>query len=130
MKLILSLLFIALIGFSSAPARSTSPDDSLIQGTWRLEGNDGKGHSWFLEWTFENGKFTLKGYPPLYQEGSYRIIKTDGSKLTLELYDQKGNFGTDNSEIEIVTDKDKNKLKIKGQGPFARVKAAPKPLED
>jgi len=125
MKLFLALFFIALVGFSSAPARSKNSDDQQIQGTWRLDGNNG-GHSWFLEWTFERGKFTLRGYPPLLQEGSYRITKTEGNKLTLELYDQKGNFGTETSQIEIIIDKDK--LKIKGQGPFARVKATPKPL--
>lgn len=123
------LLFIALVGFSLAPARVTDSDEQRIQGTWRLAGSSG-GHAWFLEWKFEQGKFTLTGYPPLSQEGSYRIIKTDGAKLTLELYDQKGNFGTENSQIEIVTDKDTDKLKIKGQGPFTRVKAESKPLED
>jgi hypothetical protein len=119
MKLFLSLLFIVLVGFSFAPARTTDSDEQQIQSTWRFEGTNGC-HSWFLEWKFEQGKFTLKGYPPLYQEGSYRIIKTEGSKLTLELYDQKGNFGTENSRIEIVIDKGKDKLKIKGQGPFTR----------
>ncbi|HUQ34217.1 MAG TPA: hypothetical protein VM095_18995 [Pyrinomonadaceae bacterium] len=125
MKFILPLLFMALVGLSSAPALVPRvAGDKQIQGTWHFEGNDGGGHSWYLEWTFEQGKFTLKGYPPLYQEGSYRIIKSVGDKLTLELYDQKGNFGTENSQIEIVTGKNRNKLRqIKGQGPFSRVKA-------
>jgi hypothetical protein len=118
------LLFIALVGFSLAPARVMDSDEQRIQGTWRLAGSNGS-HAWFLEWKFEQGKFTLIGYPPLSQEGSYRIIKIDGAKLTLELYDQKGNFGTENSQIEIVIDKDKDKLKIKGQGPFTRVKSEP-----
>jgi hypothetical protein len=127
MKLILSLFFVALVGFSFAPARSPDFDDGPIQGTWRLEGSSG-GRAWFLQWKFEQGKFTLAGYPPLHQEGSYRIIKTEGSKLTLELYDQEGNFGTENSQIEIIVDKDQDKLKIRGQGPFSRVKAESKPL--
>jgi hypothetical protein len=122
MKLCVLLLFIALAGVTSAPARIKDSDEQQIQGTWRLEGNDGRGHSWFLEWTFTQGKFTLKGYPPLFQEGSYRITKTGHGTLALELYDQKGNFGTENSQIEIVIDKRKDKLKIKGQGPFSRVK--------
>lgn len=129
MKLFLSFFIIALISFSSAPARNpiTDANEKLIQGTWRLEGNN-NGHSWFLEWTFEQGKFTLKGYPPLYQEGSYKIVQTDGQKLTVELYDQKGNFGTEKSQIEIVLKKDKDKLKIKGQEPFSRVKVESKSL--
>lgn len=126
MKLFLSLFFITLVSFSLAPALSSEDaNEKLIQGTWRLEGSN-NGHSWFLEWTFTEGKFTLKGYPPLFQEGSYKIIKTDGNKLTLELYDQKGNFGTERSEIEIVINKTKDKLKIKGQEPFTRAQADPK----
>lgn len=72
-----------------------------------------------------DGKFSLHGYPPLNQEGRYRITKTEGAKLTLELYEQKGNFGTENSQIEVVIDKHKDKLKIKGQEPFSRVKPGP-----
>ena len=128
MKFILSLIFIVLVGFSFATARVTDSDEKVIQGMWHLEGNDGRGLSWFLEWTFMDGKFSLHGYPPLNQEGRYRIIKTEGHKLTLELYDQHGNFGTENSQIEIVIDKRKDKLKIKGQGPFSRVKSESKPL--
>ena len=122
MKLILSLLFVALIGFSFAPARATDSDEKFIQGTWRLEGSNG-GHSWYLEWKFTpEGKFTLEGYPPLFQAGSYRLTKTGPGTLALELYDQKGNFGTENSQIEIVMDRRKDELKIKGQGPFSRAK--------
>lgn len=127
MKLILSLFFIALAGISSAAASAPEADEKQIQGTWRIEGSN-NGHSWFLEWNFEQGKFTLKGYPPLYQEGSYKIVNTDGNKLTIELYDQKGNFGTEKSRIEIVINKAKDTLKIKGQEPFARVKAESKTL--
>lgn len=127
MKLILSLFFIALAGISSAAASAPEADEKQIQGTWRIEGSN-NGHSWFLEWNFEQGKFTLKGYPPLYQEGSYKIVNTDGNKLTIELYDQKGNFGTEKSRIEIVINKATDTLKIKGQEPFARVKAESKTL--
>jgi hypothetical protein len=124
-KLFLSLLFIALVAFPCAPARATDSDEKFIQALWQLQGNDGHGHSWMLEWTFMDGKFTLHGYPPLSQEGRYRIIKTEGNKLTLELYDQKGNFGTENSQVKIIIDKRNDKLKIKDQGPFSRIKVIP-----
>jgi hypothetical protein len=124
MKLFLSLFFVALSSLSPAPtAPNLDAEEKTIQGTWRLAGTNGR-HSWFLEWTFDAGKFKLQGYPPLYQEGSYRIVKTDGNKLTLELYDQKGNFGTEPSQIEILVNKAGDRLKIKGQEPFTRVKAS------
>ena len=130
MKTILLLLFITLgVSFPVASSVRETGDDA-IQGIWYLSGqvtdkNGQPGLSWFLEWTFDHGKFNLSGYPPLHQEGSYRILKTEGDKLTLELYDQKGNFGTDNSQIEIVRQKNRDRLMIKGQGPFKRTKAQP-----
>ncbi len=123
MKRLSPTLFIALVIYGAvvmaASAKTTNED--FIQGGWRVTGQTGS-YGWFLEWRFERGRFDLKGYPPLAQEGKYRIIKTEGDKLMLELYDQKGNFGTENSRIEVVIDKKKDTLMIKGQGPFARVR--------
>jgi hypothetical protein len=119
------ILFIGLYAVAKSPFKAEDENEKFIQGTWRLTGENG-GHGWFLEWTFDHGKFDLKGYPPLYQGGKYRIIKTEGNKMTLELYDQDGNFGTENSQIEIVVDKEKDKLMIKGQGPFERRNDEPK----
>lgn len=124
MKRLFPLVAVALILFHTISLASSTrkTNEDFMQGTWRLTGQNG-GVGWFLEWTFDRGTFNLKGYPPLYQEGKYRIIKTDGNKLTLELYDQKGNFGTDNSQIEVVIDKKKDTLTIKAQGPFKRIMA-------
>ena len=121
MRRLFPLVAIALILFSAAGHASSTgkSNEDFIQGTWRLTGENG-GHAWFLEWTFDRGRFDLKGYPPLAQYGKYRIIKTDDNKLTLELYDQKGNLGTENSQLEVVVDKKKDTLMIKGQGPFKR----------
>src|ERR671927_1557894 len=111
---VIALTICCAIGFASA-AKKTNED--FIQGTWRLTGEEG-GHGWFLEWTFDHGRFNLKGYPPLYQEGKYRVIKSDANRLTLDLYDQKGNFGTDDSQVELAIDKKRDGLTIKAQGPF------------
>ena len=117
----LALIIIALASLN-AFARPPKTNEEIIQGTWRLTGQHDTKHSWYLEWTFDQGKFTLQGYPPLSQAGKYRIINTDGNKMTLELYEQSGNFGTENSRIEIEIDKAKDTLTIKGQGPFTRQK--------
>jgi hypothetical protein len=123
MKRLFPLVAIALVLLSAAghAASTNKTDEDFIQGMWRLTGEN-NGHAWFLEWTFDRGHFGLKGYPPLAQEGKYRIIKAGGDKLTLELYDQKGNSGTESSQLEVVIDKKKGTLTIKGQGPFARVR--------
>jgi hypothetical protein len=117
------LLAVLLLGFSSlsSSVAVNPPQEKFLQGTWHLEGSDGK-TSWTVKWTFDMGSFTLEGYPQLHQEGSYQITNVDGNKVSLELYDQKGNFGTEKSQIEVVLDKKKDTLMIKGQGPFTRVK--------
>ncbi len=124
MKRLFSLVAIALVLCSIVPLVSSSAkktSEDFIQGAWRLTGEN-DGHAWFLEWTFDRGRFNLKGYPPLYQEGKYRVIKKDGDRLTLELYDQKGNFGTDDRTIEVVIDKKKDTLMIDSKGAFKRTK--------
>ncbi len=116
------LLILLACSALAASHRATASDsaEQFMQGTWRLSGMNDATHGWFLEWTFDHGKFTLDGYPPLHQEGKYRILKQQGSKLTLELYDQQGNFGTGSEKLEIVLYKNKDTLKIKEQGPFKR----------
>ena len=124
MKLLAVLLLLALVcPWSASSALTTSLDRDLdfIQGTWRAEGTDPTGrHGWYQTWNFDKGKFKHEGYPPLNQEGKYRLLKKVKNKLTLELYDQSGTFGTENSQIEILINK-KGTLMIKGQGPFRRV---------
>ena len=43
-----------------------------LQGTWRAAGETPDRHTWFLEWTFKDGRFKQTGYPPIKQEGKYR----------------------------------------------------------
>lgn len=125
MKFLTAFLLIALtysIPSTGASLTLADANDDFIQGTWRAEGTDLTGrHGWFQTWTFDKGKFKHEGYPPLNQEGSYRLLKKSKNKLTLELYDQQGTFGTENSQIEIIINKKKGILMIKGQGPFKRV---------
>jgi len=126
MKLIrttlLALLACSAVAFPAPRARSAADSaERFIQGTWRAEGTDPSGrHGWFQEWTFENGKFTETGYPPLEQKGSYRVLKSQGNRLTLELYDQDGTFGTENRQLDIVINRRRATLKIGQVGSFRR----------
>jgi len=129
---LLSLKFLSItaLGFMllSSCTISAQDNESFIQGKWRLEGESPKDRSgytrfWFLEWTFANGTFLQTGYPPIKQEGKYRIIKQADNKMTLELYEQKGNFGTADQTIELVVDRKDERLKIWNQAGFKRVKA-------
>ena len=121
----ISIAALGLTPFSSCVI-SAQDHETFIQGKWRLEGEhpkneSGRAMSWFLEWTFADGKFLQTGYPPIKQEGKYRVVKQSDDKLTLELYEQKGNFGTNDRRIEIVIDKKNERLKIWNQENFSRV---------
>lgn len=99
--------------------RSMNEAENRIQGTWRAEGESG-GRSWFLEWTFAGGKFKQTGYPPITQEGKYRVLSSDADQLTLELYEQEGTFGGGKREIRILPDKETGQLTISGRSGFKR----------
>ena len=109
--------------------KETPPkNEDLIIGTWRLDGelppgNSGHSFHWFLEYTFNaDGSFMQTGYPPLMQKGKYKIIKSEDNKLTLDLYEQSGNFGDKDKQIEIVFDGEKTTLKIDGKEGFKGAK--------
>lgn len=105
---------------SSNEPRTMSDVEKYIQGTWRADGENDR-HRWFLEWNFDNGKFKQTGYPPIFQEGKYKIINVADGKITVELFDQKGNFGSERRTIVIVTDPEEEKLMISGTNGFSRV---------
>lgn len=127
MKRIAPLILIVITAWILAPGLPALPqasNEEFIQGTWHIEGYQGQKRRfrWFLKWTFEEGKFNLSGYPPLNQSGSYRVLSDEGDKLTLELYEQQGTFGTKDSRLEIIVNRQKDQLKIRNNEPFLRVK--------
>ena len=102
--------------------KTSSDAEDFIQGTWRAAG--GKGiRAWFLEWTFEDGTFRQTGYPPIVQEGKYRVLSADAERITLELYEQKGTFGEKPRELQILLDRSANQLTISGTKGFLRTAA-------
>jgi hypothetical protein len=108
-----------LIGKYQGSAAVSNGAEKLIQGTWRVEGmNDG--YRWFIEWTFENGKFKQTGYPPIIQEGKYRVLRSTNERITLELCEQQGTFGSESRELQISIDKEENQLTISGTRGFTR----------
>lgn len=104
----------------NSPSMTIIEAEKFIQGKWRVAGENG-GHAWFLEWTFDSGKFKQIGYPPILQEGKYKITTTENGKITLELYEQKGTFGEETKTIEIVFDSQTKLLKIEQMKGFSKV---------
>ena len=108
MKHLSSLLLIVMAAWAPAaglPALPQISNEEFIRGAWRIDGyldQKNRRGRWYPEWTFEDGKFKETGYPPLKQSGSYRVLGREKDKLTLELYEQEGTFGSQNSRLEIV----------------------------
>ncbi len=79
-----------------------APSASSLQGVWRASGNVGEGLSWYLKYTFKNGTYTMEGYPPILEEGTYTIIKKEkvdatSTMITLQLSVK----GEENKEFKI-----------------------------
>jgi hypothetical protein len=98
----------------------TDANEKFIQGKWTAAGDQGEGHSWYLEWTFDNGRFEMTGYPPIQQSGLYQIATSAENTLTLTMTEQQGDFGTEDSTLTILIDPDNNSLTIDNLGPFSR----------
>lgn len=122
MKAFVLILLFLCAPVSIVPAQTQKVSEEFIRGIWHVDGGgENNTPRWWLEWTFEEGKFLLTGYPVVNQKGSYRVLKAKDGKLTLELFDQQGDLGAKNSKIDIVIDQKKEVLTIKDKGPFKRV---------
>src|SRR5215213_3613075 len=99
--------------------QTTGENEKFIQGMWRVTGENG-GYGWYLEWTFDNGNFKQMGYPPIIQEGKYKVLSVGDNQITLGLYEQKGTFGEEKRELQISIDKQANQLTIGSTKGFSR----------
>ncbi|MEQ1764412.1 MAG: hypothetical protein ABL984_14880 [Pyrinomonadaceae bacterium] len=95
--------------------------EAYLHGTWRAAGETPDRHAWFLEWTFKDGRFKQSGYPPILQEGKYRLVESDKKKLTIELFEQDGTFGKESQQTEITIDLRSNLLTISNMKGFSKV---------
>jgi len=94
-------------------------NEESLQGTWRAAGETPDRHTWFLEWTFKDGRFKQLGYPPITQEGKYRVVKSEANRLTIELFDQDGTFGKEPQRMEISAED--GRLKIQNMKGFVKI---------
>ena len=119
------LLVVLAAAFCAGNFARSGQNEIYIQGTWRLAGEhpgeEGAGSGWMLEWTFEKGRFRQTGYPPIEQVGRYRVAEETGSRVVLELTDQRGTFGSGDRLIEVVIDREADVISIDGRPGFSRV---------
>jgi len=121
LKLVLITLLLPTLACSAVQPITPDTNAQFIQGQWSYSEDLGGGLASVLTWDFRAGHFTLEGYPPLFQEGDYRVMKSEGDTVILRLVNQSGDLPTDDREIEIILDRGAETLMIDGQGPFHRV---------
>lgn len=124
MKSFVTFILLFSIACSSIFGLMHSENEKFIQGKWQVAGehksDKGADQTWFLEWEFENGRFKQNGYPPILQEGNYKVFEDSKETLKLKLFKQKGTFGDNDSDLIIVIDKENNKLMIDGKDGFTK----------
>lgn len=76
----LLFLFTALGVFSSRLGLAGLP----FEKTWTATGGDGE-FGWYLTYEFHGGEYTLEGYPPLWESGSYSVVLAEGNSYTVLL---------------------------------------------
>jgi hypothetical protein len=122
--MILSAVFLVLVVgvflFMSLPALRSRDE---LQGVWKREFSDGRGIAGFLEYSFRNGRYELKGYPAISEAGSYSLMKQEGSAdektFAVEFVPDEsvGGSGPSTSTIQKIND---SLLKINGES-YVRV---------
>ncbi len=73
--LLLSLLMVSCSGLST-PFKK-------MEGKWTAGGDQGDGHSWYMEYTFTGNKYSMTGYPPISESGKMELKVANGDSLLI-----------------------------------------------
>ena len=97
----LGLFTLALVGCMHA----TTP----IDGDWSISGGEGE-ESWYTNFSFHNGNYSIDGYPPLYEAGTYAVEADTTSTYTIQFeptteiepYSKTVRISEDGQTFEVV----------------------------
>lgn len=84
---------------------------SKLEGKWRATGNSDSTHVWFLDYTFSGGNFIKDGYPPLHEEGKFKILREKNDSVIVELTPEKDS-SLSPYETFFLLSKDGNSFRI------------------
>ncbi len=111
-------LSIWLVGCQFSCSLAMSENERFIQGTWHRGGvleDDDDSFSWYMDLTFERGRYVQKGYPPYYGEGKYTVIRSEENQIVLHLMGQTGNEKGVDREMTITINQPKDSLIVSGE---------------
>ncbi len=55
-----------------------------LEGKWTASGDQGEGHSWYMEYTFKGNTYAMTGYPPISESGTMKLKETKGDSMLIE----------------------------------------------
>ncbi len=128
--LLLAVVLSTLTGFVTG---CMDPNLQFIEGTWHYDDEHLKqvAAEQHLEitWSFHRGRFAMTSccFGEAEMTGNYRILKSEGDKIVLELYNQQGHEGghviTDahSFQMNVALDRETGTLRIGRFGPYERV---------
>lgn len=65
-----------------------------FEGTWSVSGEE-EGFAWYLRYTFNNGTYTMEGYPPTEATGTYTATELEPNHYTLTLLADPTEYNSD-----------------------------------
>ena len=105
----------------------SDPNEPFIQGYWRYSdphlGAQVSEKGQVTTWIFDEGGFRTDAccFFEQHLSGRYRIVKSEGDALILELYALDGNLKSDRLQIQVIIDREADTLKIQRAGPYQRL---------
>jgi len=89
-----------------------------IEGEWTASGElDDGGFSWFVTYSFYESEYSLSGYPPIEDKGSYEVLEQEENIYTLTLSPEN----EEPYQLTIELSEDGTTLDLNGQT-YTRVK--------
>jgi len=87
-KIKLTFVKYAIFGLSAVlfSLASSCGGSKKLEGKWSASGNLGDStdmHSWYLEYNFTGNNYSVTGYPPLSESGTYEVIEEKGDSLNI-----------------------------------------------
>ena len=106
-------LLILLSSFVACVPTGSSKD--FLIGAWFRSETISAGFTSFVRWEFRADEtFLQTGYPPLTQQGRYRILESDNDLLKIRLFEQSGTFGTDDRDLMVQINRARNEITLAG----------------
>lgn len=73
-----------------------------LEGKWSAGGDQGDGHSWFMEYTFNGNSYSMLGYPPISESGTIKIKVINGDSMLIGFNVKKSDPHYDNHDEWLV----------------------------